>query len=409
MRASIFCFAAVFVAVFANHLGFFVPDWLPSKIGADSVQSILAIIASSMLAVTTFSLTAMVGALVAATQNVTPRAGRLLMADKTTHNVLSTFLGAFLFSLVGLIALGAGAYNQQGRTVLFAATIIMITIIVGTLLRWIEHLSTFGRITDTTDRVEDAATKAIRQRRQIPYLGGVMRQRDLDLATAAMLGTPVNVTQYGYVQHVDVGLLDRLCKQTRAEVDIFCLPGSYVGPNQPVAVVTTAGISSDMQAEFARAFEIDDVRAFDQDPRFGLCVLTEIASRALSPAVNDPGTAIDVIGRHLRILAIWAEPQPTPDEPLSHRVRVPDLEINDLFDDAFRPIARDGAALVEIQLRLQKALVALARIGEERYRANAIRHSREAIVRASKTGMIESDLALIEAAAKAVDRAQALT
>ena len=38
-------------------------------------------------------------------------------------------------------------------------------------------------------------------------------------------------------------------------------------------------------------------------PVFGLCVLAENASRALSPAVNDPGTAIDVIGRGVRLLA----------------------------------------------------------------------------------------------------------
>ncbi|WP_305804424.1 DUF2254 family protein [Stenotrophomonas sp. YIM B06876] len=38
-------------------------------------------------------------------------------------------------------------------------------------------------------------------------------------------------------------------------------------------------------------------RSLDQDPRFGLLVLGEVASRALSPAINNPCTAIDVIGR----------------------------------------------------------------------------------------------------------------
>ena len=48
-----------------------------------------------------------------------------------------------------------------------------------------------------------------------------------------------------------------------------------------------------MSAEDAEAiaatFVIGGSRVFDQDPRFGLLVLSEIASRALSPAVNDPG------------------------------------------------------------------------------------------------------------------------
>lgn len=54
-------------------------------------------------------------------------------------------------------------------------------------------------------------------------------------------------------------------------------------------------------SQIARAFLIGDERTFDDDPRFGLVVLSEIASRALSPAVNDPGTAIDIIGTFVRL------------------------------------------------------------------------------------------------------------
>jgi uncharacterized membrane protein len=41
--------------------------------------------------------------------------------------------------------------------------------------------------------------------------------------------------------------------------------------------------------------------------RFGLITLSEIASRALSPAVNDPGTAIQIISSHVRLFSLWAE------------------------------------------------------------------------------------------------------
>jgi uncharacterized membrane protein len=39
-------------------------------------------------------------------------------------------------------------------------------------------------------------------------------------------------------------------------------------------------------------------------PRFGLITLSEIASRALSPAVNDPGTAIQIISSHVRLFSL---------------------------------------------------------------------------------------------------------
>ncbi len=128
---------------------------------ADAVDKILGIIASSMLAVTIFSLSTMVAAYGAASTGVTPRATTLVMEDTTTHNALATFIGSFLFSLVGLIALSTGVYGDQGRVLLFAVTIAVVILIVYTLLRWIDHLSRLGRVGETIDRVERAAIEAI--------------------------------------------------------------------------------------------------------------------------------------------------------------------------------------------------------------------------------------------------------
>ncbi|MEJ1268514.1 DUF2254 family protein [Pantoea ananatis] len=80
------------------------------------MDNILNILASSMLAVTTFSLSTMVTAFGSATTHVTPRAMKLVVEDSTTQNVLATFIGSFLFSLVGIIALNMGAYGEQGRS-----------------------------------------------------------------------------------------------------------------------------------------------------------------------------------------------------------------------------------------------------------------------------------------------------
>src|SRR5690606_17518614 len=115
------------------------------------------------------------------------------------------------------------------------------------------------------------------------------------------------------------------------------------------------------------AFTVEDMRSFDQDPRFGLCVLAEIGQRALSPALNDPGTAIDVIGRAVRVMSQLAEPREEKFEPRFERLLVAPIEPSDLLDDILTPIGRDGAANVEVQIRLQKAYAALARAGDGRF------------------------------------------
>lgn len=388
-RASLFCVAAVATALIAIVLSPYIPGDVPTKIGADAVDKILGIIASSMLAVTTFSLNIMVSAFSAATSNVTPRATKLVMEDSTTQNVLATFLGSFLYSLVGLIALSTGAYGDRGRVVLFVVTIGVIVLIVATLLKWIDHLSRLGRVTETTARVEKVAHDAMVARRDRPHMGGMpLRDPKAEIPPTAR---PVYSSSIGYVQHLDAGALSEIAEDGEGQIYVVVVPGKLVDPSEPIAFAQGLEIENQEQA-IRDCFSIADVRSFDQDPRFGCCVLCEIASRALSPGINDPGTAIDVIGRAVRVLAVWAEPGDAEAGKVDYpRLHVPPIEPDDLFEDIFSGIARDGASVVEIGLRLQKAFRTLARLGDKRYAASAKRHSDIALERAEAALVIEDD------------------
>ncbi len=147
-------------------------------------------------------------------------------------------------------------------------------------------------------------------------------------------------------------------------------------------------------ARVVAAFKIGDDRTFDDDPRFGLVALSEIASRALSPAVNDPGTAIDIIGTFVRLFVLWDTPVADNQKVACtyDRVEVPELDIHDMFGDAFMAIARDGAASVEVGVRLQKAFRALALADQADMRDAARTHSGLAMARAELALDFQEDL-----------------
>lgn len=398
LRATLISLLAVGAALVSLLISPYLPAGLSAKIGADAVDRILNIIATSMLAVTTFSLSATVAAYGAATANVTPRATKLLIEDRTTMNVLATFVGSFLYSVVAIITLAMGAYGERGRVVLFAVTVLVVLLIVVTLLRWIDYLLRLGRVGETTDEVEEAVTAAMRARKKRPNLDGTPWDDPLALPANA---EPVYPGRIGYVQHVDVGAASARAEEFGARIYVAALPGTFVDLKRPLAWIT--GAKGDLDpSSVASAFTIGDERSFDQDPRFGLCVLAEIASRALSPALNDPGTAIDVIGRGVRVMSIWAEPAEEMSDPRFPNVHVPSIAIADLFDDLLTPIARDGAAIAEVQIRLQKAYAALARMGDGRYRDNARRHSKIALERAKAAMSSRHDLVRVSAAAASV-------
>ena len=354
VRAALFALLGVVSALAAILFKHLVPFDLPGKIGAEAVDNILNILAASMLAVTTFSLSVMVSALGAATSHVTPRATKLLAHDSTTQNVLATFLGTFLFSLVGIITLSTGAYGETGRVILFAVTLFVVAVVVVTMVRWIDYLTDFGLVTETTSRVEHAAAKALTARAQHPFLGG----SPLIEVPDAYRQHSVGPDSVGYVQHVDMGRLSEIAEDRGVDLFLAALPGSFVHPGSPLVLLSEA--PDDSTADGIRsAWTIEATRSFDQDPRFGLIVLAEVASRALSPGVNDPGTAIDIIGRLVRLLIEYGAIEPVDEAPKYPRVHVPELSLSDLFEDSFGQIARYGAGGFAVSMRLQKAFAAL--------------------------------------------------
>lgn len=359
-RAAVFTGFGVVIVVLAGVVGTHLP-FLGVDVGQASVGSILQILASSMLAVTTFSLAAMVSAYGAATTTATPRATQLLVEDRTSQNALSTFVGSFTFSIVGIVALSTGYFEASGRIVLFAATLAVIVIVVVTLLGWIGHLANFGRMADVIARVEDAAERAVRTFMAAPNLGGASAVPVPDSARAVM------AEEVGYVTSLDVAELQAVAAYRQVRIHVVATPGSLADAATPLARVE--GKADDSIAEEVRAaFHVDRNRTYEQDPRLGVIALAEIASRALSPAVNDPGTAIQVLGSLHRVFRVLLQPIPEA-EPSCPWVFVPRPNLADFVQDGFRPIARDGAGMVEVMVRLRKTLTALSAVAGPKDRA----------------------------------------
>lgn len=399
--AGLYAALGIVTPFLAGLIGPLLPAGWGDRLGSGAVESVLTILASSMLSVVTFSLGIMVSAFGAAAGSVTPRATALLKSDRTTQQVLSTFLGAFLFSLIGIIALKAGAYSDNDRLVLFAVTALVVAVIVVTILRWIAHLTVFGLMDDSISKVEAATREALERRMEAPFLGGHAFAGDPPPGARA-----VHHPDIGYVCHIDMTGLQETAEAFHLRLYLAALPGTFLHPAEPaIWYASDEGVPEKFDERMlCSAFTLAMTRNFDQDPRFGLSVLAEIAERALSPAVNDPGTAIDILGRAVRLLTPWAEKRdPKLEFP---RIHVPPLRLSDAFEDVFSPIARDGAGVFAVQIRLQKALLSLIRHAPATFGRAVGLMSQEAMERC-RDRMLTTELErLEEVAAEIADLAQ---
>ncbi|MBB4051063.1 putative membrane protein [Devosia subaequoris] len=381
-----FSLVAILTVVIAYATSGLVPDKLPFTLSSEAVESILTVLASSLLTVAVFSLSTIVSALSSASASTTPRAVPLIVGDRSAQTSISVFIGAFLFSIVGIIGLSANIYSEAGRLLLFAVTLAVVVLVVAALIRWIGQMSSIGRVGETVSKVGSATEKAFRT---VPG-DGLLGCRRL---SGKPSGEPVFSRKTGYVQHVDLSRLQELAEQHELLITITSRPGAYAAPDRPLMLVAGT-LEDDMADRLAGAFTVGTGRTFDSDPRFGLIVLAEIGSKALSPGINDPGTAIAVVSTLVRVLA----ERPVEDSDLKYeRLLVAPLDPDDLMADSFRPIARDGAGSIEVMLRMVAGLKTLARCRPEMEKA-AKGMIADAVERGLTAMSAKSDKAALKAA-----------
>lgn len=339
-----------------------VPDKLARTLGGAAADRLLNVIGNAMLSVTIFSITVMVSVYRSSSSQFTPRVHRLIIEDRTTQNTMAVFIGAYVYALLGIIMREMGVYSDDRAFVLFVMTVVVLAIIVIYLIRWVLHLQTFGSLIDTTRQIEDVTREQFKERLRNPCLGANALTGDVPHDAE-----PLRATESGYIQYIYPEALNDVAERFGVEVYLTRNIGSFVFFNEPLMHIVKKGTPKEDTAEedldeaLLDTVHLGDLRTYEQDPRFGLIVMGEVASKALSPGINDPGTAIDVISRVGRILSLYKDETVQDRDTVLDHIYVRPLDPVDLLNDAFAALARDGAAVVEVQQRLQVVLSGLMR------------------------------------------------
>ncbi|WP_270375709.1 DUF2254 domain-containing protein [Marinicauda sp. Alg238-R41] len=385
-RPALFTVAALAITLITPVFDRFMPDAWEAVVEAETVDSILTILASSLLAVAIFSLSTMVAAFRAASDSATPRARPLVIEDETAQNAVATFIGAFLFSLLGIIGLATNLYDDTGQVMLFVMTLVLIAIVVVMLIRWIRTLSLMGDVGEAIQRVENAGLTAFKARLHAPNYGGRPAR------AFPQESWPVVTRQPGFVQVIDGNALLKVCEEQGVEIDIVTPIGAFSDPASPLARVT-GELEEDAIETVRNAFVTGPRRTYASDPHFALIALAEIALRALSPGVNDPGTAVEAVRSIERTLLGWRQQsrQCEPEEP-REGLYGPALDPAEMLGEPLLMISRDGAGFYEVGATLQAALAGLKAGDSEAFGKAADELSEEAFERARKAMAYASDV-----------------
>ncbi|MEJ6402005.1 DUF2254 domain-containing protein [Yoonia sp. 2307UL14-13] len=394
-RVLLISVLSLFAVLIAKLTGGLIPSGFAEAVGAESVTELLTIIANAMLAVTTFSLSVMVTIHRAVAGQWTPRAHQMLLRDAPMQTILATFVGAYIYALTSLILLSTPFFGEAEIVVLFGVTLVVIALIVAMILRWIMHLQTWGSLEQIASTIESAARRALAERDDRPCHGANPLTPDTIVPADAV---DLLAKETGYVQSILFEKVAADAEEIGAQIYFLAPIGRFVHRGDVIGHMAAGNPAlSDRIGDW---ITIGPSRTPDQDPRLCLIMLSEVGSKALSAGINDPGTAIDVIGRIVRLIAGFApevDRRSVPDYP---NVWVPVLDPGDLVIEALAPLVRDGASLVEVQIVLQKRLAGLARHASAPIAKAATALAQDALAQANDAITGEGDRSRLAAVVK---------
>ncbi|WP_440641408.1 DUF2254 domain-containing protein [Bradyrhizobium sp. PUT101] len=331
------------------------------NLSTSSAQAYLSAVASGMMALTgiVFSI-----AFVLVQFNAVVYSPRLVVwfaRDRLLFHSLGMFVATFMYSLSTL----AWVDRQGAQGVPFLSAAIVAAMLVASVLmlaQLVQRLNNL-QIMRVLQALGDTGRQVIVSTYQaVPWRtsGNAARAQDFQGTpelTVKHAGNPQSVTS------IDIARLVGHARRMDGLIMMECGVGDTLLEDSVImrAHGTTTLVP---EKELSACVHLDEQRTFEQDPKYAMRLLVDVAIKALSPAINDPTTAvqaIDQIEDMLRRLAKCdLEACLAFDEAGDLRViyRMPTWE--DYLALAFDEIRQFGSTSIQVMRRLRAALVELA-------------------------------------------------
>jgi uncharacterized membrane protein len=339
-------------------LGAWVPATLfPSRQDPQVAQVILSAIATSIMTVVSIVFAILLMSLTLASTQFSPRILVSFVRDRATQWTLGVFLGTFSYCMATLPA----ARSQPVAfvpVVTVTGAMLLALVAVGWLIFFIHHISQAISVNHIVDRIARETELVIDE--LMPFPRGRFEPMSQPLPPIAD-GAPVMNQRSGYIRFLDIKRLLYLAKSWRIQIRVERGVGQFVPAGVPLLWVSREDrVDPARAAELVGAFDLGATRTMQQDVEFGIIQIVDIALRAISPAVNDPSTAISCIDQLSRILIRWLSKAPPSsvqyDPPYVPRVVVPWIGLAGLLDTAFEQVRHYAVADLAVSLRLLRAI-----------------------------------------------------
>jgi uncharacterized membrane protein len=332
--------------------------WLDSEMGwksgfdADSMRAVLGSLAGSMFTFIVFVCSSLLLVVQLASAQLTPRIIGVLLRDPVTKLTLTMFMFTFTFALAALLRIGS-TVPQLTAEIAGYGSVACLGLFVFLIDRVAKLLRPSGALRSVAQQAH-IVIDAVYPRR--------LNERppeSLQLADVSGLTPTGNVRSIsdGVVLAFDVRGLVQLGARYDCVIELVPQVGDYVAPGDPLFRLYGNTAPADA---LTQSIALGAERTMEQDPAFAFRTIVDIASKGLSPAINDPTTAVLAIDqihhllRHVGGRCLDNEQVRDAAGKVRLLYRTPDWE--DFVTLAVTEIRQFGGTSIQVTRRLRAML-----------------------------------------------------
>ena len=256
---------------------------------ADTARVLLSTFIGGIFTLMVFSFSMVMLLLNQASNNYSPRILPGLISNKKHQYVLGFFIATIIYCIIILLSIEPtdDKYQLPGFAVLIG--IILGIHVLAAFIYFIHSISQSIQINNITDNIYRVAKNRLQS---LTEKESKVKSEDTFEDTTSW--NSFNTKQSGHLNDIALDSIVDLCEEADCKIDIIVAKGTFILVESPIARINKE-LNEEQQNKLHTCFGFSRSEIVQNNYVLGFKQLTEIALKAMSPGINDPGTAITCI------------------------------------------------------------------------------------------------------------------
>ncbi|MFN3405659.1 MAG: DUF2254 domain-containing protein [Cytophagaceae bacterium] len=327
---------------------------------AETARVILGTTLTGTIALTVFGFSMMMLVVNQSSSNYSPKVVDTLINNRSNQFILGVYVGTIIFTIITLMQIDSEKVSNGVPGISLIINTILFIYCIFLFIHFINNISNSVRISSIAERIYTKTKKALNQENKYNCIVGSINT-DVWINYSA--------EREGYFQFLRIHVLINILEKENLILKVISFPGQFINSHSSLFQLNKEILNGELLSEIRNSFILYAGEDIIENEFYGFRQLREVAVKALSPGVNDPGVAIICIDYLTSLLCDrLSNPSKTiiTDKKGNPRIIINKYDFPTLLEMSFTPIKAYGRKDYTVLNSLLQSLLQISLYDKEK-------------------------------------------